>query len=111
MLTALEKGYWQGKYLYYRDIGLLTPGGKTRKFEVCSREKGIIVGHIQWFSNWKQYVFVPINCILESYTMKEIAAFCDAQTSKQKEHWKDYTRNFRTHYDMTNRNAKKNIPV
>ena len=107
MLKDLGKGFTQGQYLFYHDKGPVAKGAVTRKFDVCTRESGIIIGQIRWKNHWKKYIFVPINCILDATCMQEIAEFLNLKTTDQKKDWKETNFKFRQKYDMTKRNAQK----
>ena len=100
-LVDMGSGFFQGEFLYYHDVGPVAPGSKTRKFEVCHRFKGTLLGHIKWFAIWKQYCFYPLNCILDKTCMREISDFCEQETLKQKQGWKDYKNKFRENSSVT----------
>lgn len=44
------------KYIEFKEVPYK---GKTQRFEVVSKSSGDILGRIQWYSQWRQYVFMP----------------------------------------------------
>ena len=36
------------------------PGRKTRTYEISSRSAGGILGQIEWYGPWRQFVFSPM---------------------------------------------------
>lgn len=43
------------------------------------------LGHVEWFSRWRKCVFVPLaNTVYEQGCLRDIAAFCEAQTKERK---------------------------
>jgi hypothetical protein len=107
MLKDVGNGFTKGSYLYFHDLGKLTPEHKTHRFEVCSRDSSSIIGYIKWFTQWRRYTFYPINCMLDASCMREIADFCDQITTDYKKDWKPRKNKFNKTYDMTNRNKTK----
>jgi len=45
----------------YVKFNLLERKGKTCVFHVVSVKDDIIIGRIEWFGSWRQYVFEPVN--------------------------------------------------
>lgn len=44
------------KYLEFKQVPYK---GKTKRFEVISKNNGYSLGRIMWYSNWRQYTFQP----------------------------------------------------
>lgn len=50
--------------------------GKTYIYEVFSKEGGMILGEVKWFSNWRKYAFFPkANCLFEEKCLQDIIDF------------------------------------
>jgi len=44
----------------YVDFKLLERKGKTSVFHVVAIRDGVILGRIEWYGSWRQYVFEPV---------------------------------------------------
>lgn len=75
----------QSGHLNFVDKGYIAPKRKTRKFAVISRFDQSLLGYVQWFAHWRQYVFFPLNCILNKDCLREAADYCDEVTTAHKE--------------------------
>lgn len=98
MLKQLSDGWTQGLHILYHDEGKVSPGSITNKFAVTDREKGTLLGYIKWYVLWRKYVFHPLNCILDSVCLHELAEFCELNSTEHRKRWeanrpKEYKRN------------------
>ena len=67
------------------------PKPKTKTWEVWTKEKGKpsfeggdFLGGVRWFGPWRCYAFYPTpNTIFEKTCLRDIAAFCEEETTKQ----------------------------
>lgn len=60
---------------------LIFDTGKTKIWEVMSKEQGVILGAIKWYGPWRRYSFFPQpNAIFEKTCLREIADYCDEKT-------------------------------
>lgn len=57
--------------------------GKTKVWEV-NHVNGTFLGEIKWFSNWRRYVFMPINSLLDSVCLGSVKEFIDEQMDLRK---------------------------
>jgi len=46
----------ESKYLEFFKAGWT---GKTEVYDVLSKHQGSVLGHIKWYSQWRQYCFFP----------------------------------------------------
>ena len=59
--------------------------GKTRVWDVVTRDGGGVLGSVKWFGRWRQYSFFPKpDTIYESVCLGDIAAFMDAEMTARK---------------------------
>jgi hypothetical protein len=72
------------KNLSFVDKGFVSPGSVTRKFQVVSRYDQSLLGYVRWFPHWRQYVFYPLNCILNKDCLREAASYCEEVTASHK---------------------------
>lgn len=89
MLKILDESWWEGKYLFYKDLGRIktTKGarGKTHRFQITSKFTGEYLGEIKWFSKFRKYCFWPSivdskQLVFDNTCMREITEFCETQT-------------------------------
>lgn len=73
------------QHLSFVDKGFIGPKTKTRKFAVVSRFDQSLLGYVRWFPHWRQYVFYPLNCILNKDCLREAANYCEEVTSSHKQ--------------------------
>lgn len=90
MLVSMDKGWTQGKYLNFQDLGKCDSyKAKTRIFSVISRITYRPLGAVKWYSGWRKYTYHPFaGIILDSSCMRDISEFCDLKTEEQKADWK-----------------------
>lgn len=100
-LVKSDDGLIRGKYLYYHEVGKI---GKTKHFQIRTRDSSVLIGNVKWYAPWRKYCFFATNCILEETCMLEIVAFCQMKTTEHKANWKPRKNKFNKTYDMTNRN-------
>jgi hypothetical protein len=61
------------------------PNIKTKRWRVEARRSNDFLGFISYFGRWNQYSFFPHeNCVFEKTCLREIASFCQEQTTEQK---------------------------
>jgi len=62
---------------------------KTNKYNVVQRKMDEILGTIEWYNYWRQYVFEPdydrFNCIFNDTCLAEMAEFIKDLNIKHKE--------------------------
>lgn len=81
MLKRFDDKFVKGDYLNFTDKGIAVKNGTTRTHAVHSRYNQSLLGHVKWFAQWRQYVFFPLNCILNKDCLREAADFCDEVTT------------------------------
>lgn len=58
-----------------------SPSGKTRIWEIGTREAGILLGYVKWHAPWRKYAFFPVNNTLyEPDCLRDLADFCEQAT-------------------------------
>lgn len=71
------------KYLEFKQVPY---NGKTKRFEVISKNHGYSLGRISWYGNWRQYIFSPVfETIWNKDCLKDIQDFLQ----KLMNDWKD----------------------
>ena len=59
------------------------PRRKTKIWSVWSDE--VIMGDVAWWSHWRRYSYFPHPTrVLDAACLRQIAAFCEAQTQRRK---------------------------
>lgn len=81
MLTRFDDKRVEGKLLNFDDKGRVTKIAKTHKFAVINQYNGSLIGYVKFYAHWRQYTFFPLNCILNKDCLREIAEYCEEQTS------------------------------
>jgi hypothetical protein len=62
-----------------------SPSGKTRRWNVTSREGGGLIGAVQWHAPWRKYCFFPRDqTVFEEDCLRDIAKFIEAATLEHK---------------------------
>jgi len=62
---------------------LIFDTGKTKIWEVMSKEQESILGVIKWYGPWRRYSFFPqSDTRFEKTCLWDIADFCDEETKK-----------------------------
>ncbi len=57
--------------------------GKTKVWDVLSKETNIPLGQVRWFGRWRKYAFFPNNdTVFEPTCLNELAGFCQEQTAE-----------------------------
>lgn len=60
--------------------------GKTKMWEVVSKEGGDRLGLVKWYPGWRRYCFFPApNTIFEQDCLRDIAQFCENRTAIHKQ--------------------------
>jgi len=50
--------------------------GKTEVYDVLSKSSGGVLGHIKWYSPWRQYCFFPSpKCVFNNGCLADITGF------------------------------------
>lgn len=58
---------------------------KTKIFEVLSKRNGGRLGHVMWFSRWRQYSFYPDNgMVFDRTCLTDIIAFVQELMDERK---------------------------
>lgn len=59
--------------------------GKTKRFEVISKNQGFSIGRIQWYSSWRQYCFSPaFETVWNRTCLKDIQDFLQQLMNERK---------------------------
>ena len=54
------------------------PNRKTSRWTVYATEGGAVLGTVEWYTAWRQYVFVPESeCLFNRTCLRDLAQFCD----------------------------------
>ena len=64
---------------------------KTKQFYIWNKnDPNLILGYISFYPQWRKYIFHPeqIKSIFDASCLREIADFCELQTSQWKEELK-----------------------
>lgn len=81
-----------GKYMTVVEVH--NPGRKTRRWRICNR-RGPMLGIVEWYGAWRQYVFVPHtesgDGIFNAGCLSDIEAFLRQETRRQLLHVPDAT--------------------
>lgn len=68
-----------------------SPSGKTEVWDVLS-DAGSILGQVSWFGRWRCYAFFPASkTVFERLCLLDLAAFCERETARRREHRKTAT--------------------
>lgn len=68
------------KWVEFTDAGP-TISGKTRRFEVHSKQGKVHLGRVMWYPQWRKYTFHPcFPTIFEEDCLRDIAQFCEEET-------------------------------
>lgn len=84
MLKKIDDTWTQGDFINFKDKGRVSKKAVTHVYEVTSRTNGSLIGFVKWFANWRQYTFLPVNCIMEKTCLRDIADFCDELTQARR---------------------------
>jgi hypothetical protein len=64
--------------------GNTIPGGKTKLWEVRSKDQSAVLGEVKWYGPWRQYTyFANPHTIYERQCLRDIADFCERETRAQ----------------------------
>jgi len=75
----------EARWVSFIDKGT-TPSGKTRRWEVRSKQGGDVLGIVQWWPAWRRYTFQPAYpTTFEQDCLRDIASFIEAATTAHKE--------------------------
>ena len=81
-LTNLTEKVTQGTWIYFENLGRIK--GKTNVYGVWSNDN-YILGSIKWFGRWRKYCFFSKgDSIFEQVCLREIAEFCERETTNYK---------------------------
>jgi hypothetical protein len=60
------------------DFHLYEDTGKTKKYDILTKDETFKLGEIKWFSRWRKYAFFPqSNTVFEKDCMLDIIEFID----------------------------------
>lgn len=72
------------KYIEFRHVAT-SASGKTKLWDVVSKEGGGRIGEVKWYGAWRKYCFFPLpNCVFEQVCLRDIAKFIEEKTFKHK---------------------------
>lgn len=59
--------------------------GKTEVYDVLSKSSGGVLGHIKWYSSWRQYCFFPSpQCVFNNGCLVDIINFIKGLMDERK---------------------------
>lgn len=71
-----------GKWIYFAEI---PAPGVTKRWEVTTRQRDTVIGHICWSNGWRRYVLQPgFPTEWEQDCLRDVAAFLEEQTALHK---------------------------
>lgn len=63
-----------------------SPSGKTAIYSVSAKDGGATLGAVRWYAPWRKYAFFPRpETLYEQDCLRDIAAFCEAETRAHRE--------------------------
>jgi hypothetical protein len=69
------------KWIEFVNLGVIQ-GHKTANWRVITKDGRSLLGEVKWFGRWRCYSFFPQpDCVFEKQCLRDIAEFCDAQTT------------------------------
>lgn len=72
------------KWIEFREVK--QPPGKTRVWQIISKQQRAILGGIVWYGPWRKYVMEPnYNTVWEQDCLRDVAAFIEEQTRLHKQ--------------------------
>lgn len=89
-LRRFDERVVRGQYLSFEDKGKVSKGAVTNKFAVFNRIDRSFIGWVKFKGQWRQYVFFPLNCILNRDCLREVANFCEELTTAWREERKPF---------------------
>lgn len=55
--------------------------GKTKVWDIVSKEGAVPLGQVKWFGRWRKYAFFPKpDTVYEAYCLADLADFCREHT-------------------------------
>jgi hypothetical protein len=71
------------KWIEFRPV---PHAGKTKRWEVVTRNAGVVIGRIEWYSPWRQYTLAPaFPTRWEEDCLRDIATFIESETRQHRE--------------------------
>jgi len=62
----------------YMEFVFLTNIGKTKIYEIISKNNDYILGYVKWYPQWRQYCFFPEGkTVFNNSCMQDICGFID----------------------------------
>ncbi len=84
-IKRIDLDWFRSSHLDFRDDGPFKVGAKTRQFSVFSRANRSLLGYVKWWTQWRQYVFFPLNSLFDKNCLREVAQFCEEVTTVHKD--------------------------
>lgn len=81
----IDDNWFKSDNMLFQDQGPVKAKAKTRVFATYSRHNKVLLGHIKWMPNWRQYTFFPLNSIFDKKCLRELADFCELKTHEHRE--------------------------
>lgn len=67
------------------DAGPPSASGKTKTWDVRTKDGIHILGRVSWYAPWRRYSFWPdLGTVFEGQCLRDIASFCDTSTAAHK---------------------------
>lgn len=68
------------------DFEFMGSTGKTKCWQVVTKDRTHSLGSVHWFGRWMQYAFFPIaDTVYERQCLRDIADFCERETKAHRE--------------------------
>lgn len=69
----------------YLDFQETLDTGKTKVWDVVSRTRGDVLGHVKWYGPWRQYTFRPSpETVWNVDCLATVTRFINARTAERK---------------------------
>ena len=73
-----------GQWVYARECAQ-PPERATQRWTIVTTDGEIDLGEVKWFGKWRCYAYFPLNdSVYEKQCLRDIAAFCETKTNKQR---------------------------
>lgn len=74
----------KSKYLEFRPIAVPMQG-RTKRWGVVSKSSGDVLGLIEWYGAWRQYIIEPREgCVFNNGCLNDISAFLTEANAEHK---------------------------
>lgn len=71
----MNSNWRASKYLEFKPIAV-QPERRTKRWGVVSKSSGDVLGLVEWYGAWRQYIFEPREgCVFNNGCLNDISAF------------------------------------